>query len=212
MAQWRSVWGDAGELGSHQGYISNPRKCAQAAGLIIGSAATFMYDGEPRFALILNPSYRDPENGKYKLHAASLKMISRDLVLRYIIPNLNIANVPKVFYDTVYKPYLNDQKAYRTYLVEKIGSITMFDYDPANQSPAKDSGTTTVDEMQDYFTKNYGEFAAQYRQVDKTAMLELFKRGATMKDIESYYKGVVLKRFVGKYSDAQVMKKFFEEG
>jgi hypothetical protein len=212
MTAWRSSWGDVAELGTHQGYISNPKKCARTTDLVIGCVATFMYDGLPRFAFILNPSYRDPENGRYKMHAATLKFVSRDDVLRVFIPNLHLTRQPKMFYDTIYKPKLTPRDAYRTYLTNKVSQLTMFDYDPGAMGEAKDSGSTTVDEMQDFFVAAHGEFAEQYRQRDRAAMYELFKRGATMKEVEKYYKGIVLKRYAAKYSDAEVMKKFFDEG
>lgn len=212
MSTWQTTWGDLGQLGSHQGYLSNPKKCALTTELDIGSVATFVYDGKPRFVFVLNPNYPDPNNGKYKMHAAALKLLDREIVLKYLIPNLPIAQNPLLFYETIYKPSVYEKDAYRTYLVDKVQQITMFDYDPGASGKALESGMTTVDDLQDFFSHEYGEFAESYRQVDRAAMFELFKQGATYKEVEAYYKGVVLKRYVSKYSDAEFMSRLEKEG
>ena len=116
-------WGDEGELSTHRGFVSNERRVADTKSLRIGDIIAFMYDAKPRFAFVVHPNWIN------KLHALDLKHIDRTTLVNSIMPRLDVANDPKIFYDTVYKPTkLYSLDAYRTYNIPKIQQIIQFDY------------------------------------------------------------------------------------
>lgn len=180
MITWNPRWGSEGDLGSHRGFVYDPHALATTRELKLGHVISFSYQtiGEkkeiPRLAFVMHPNHEG------KCHALTLKFIDRNTLVEDIFPCLltGITN-PNDFYYHIYKPSaLYQTDSYRTYFVDKMKSITQFKY----VNPVKGSDAQKMD---DYFN---------YRDEDRQAMYEYFKKGLGLREVKEYYTNVVLKR------------------
>jgi hypothetical protein len=141
MLVWNPSWGDAGDLGTHRGFVSNPRSLPSTTTLEFASVASFIYTpkdskvSQPRLTFILHPNFED------KCHALTLKNIDRDVLVEKIWPVVkNGLDDPYAFYHEVYKPSsLYQADAYRTYLVKRMNNIFMFTYHATEEGVIRDA-------------------------------------------------------------------------
>jgi hypothetical protein len=179
---WNPAWGNEGDLGSHRGFVYDPRSLSNTLDLELGHVVSFTYQtkGEatsvPRLAFVMHPNFEG------KCHALTLKNIDRDLLVEEIYPQIRTMTNPEEFYYNVYKAsdtlYRSD--AYRTYMVNKMKSVTQFKYAiPDSESDAA--------KMEEYFKMTDNE-------ADRAVMFEYFKRGYGIDEVRAYYETVVLKR------------------
>lgn len=155
MLVWNPAWGDAGELGSHRGFVSNPRALPSTATLEFASVASFTYKPknepnkgktQPRLAFILHPNFQG------YCHAITLKNIDRDVMVETIFPIVKGGmDDPYEFYHSIYKPsFMYGLNAYRTYIIERISGITMFSYDVSEETPVEDEKRSEPEQMAEY--------------------------------------------------------------
>jgi hypothetical protein len=217
---WNAKWGESAELGTHRNFVSNPRPLSNLNGLELGHVISFMYRTEgdttslPRLAFVMHPNFRG------KCHALTLKYIDRDDLLEKVYPHILVGlQDPKHFYEDIYKPTLYRTNAYRTFLVEKMQSITQFEYSaptPDTEEEIRENYVHATEEdravMWDLFKagKSHADVLKYYRTVvvprqllkgypiatdeDKKVMHDFYKRGFGIEEVEHYYKTVVLKR------------------
>jgi hypothetical protein len=184
MITWDPQWGNEGDLGSHRGFVYDPRSISNTLDLTLGHVVSFTYQtktenvSRPRLAFVMHPNWEG------KCHALTLKFIDRDLLVEEIYPQIRTTQNPEEFYYNIYKPsatlYTSD--AYRTFFVNKMKSITQFNY--AIPDPESDA-----QKMEEYFKMTDNE-------ADRAVMFEYYKKGYGIKEVREYYDTVVLKRIV----------------
>ena len=92
------------------------RKFTSVTNLKPGSVVQFTYDGEQKYALVLNPQWKD------KMHAVSLPSLSSESI-KNLLAELKNFSTPDSIYNAFKTSQYTSSRPYRTYIINKIKTL-----------------------------------------------------------------------------------------
>jgi len=92
------------------------RKFTSIAKLTPGAVVQFTYDGEQKYALVLDPEWEQ------KMHALSLKQLSSDS-LKKLLSEVKKLTSREEIYDKYKSSQYTELRSYRTYSIKKIKTL-----------------------------------------------------------------------------------------
>lgn len=81
-----------------------------------GTVVQFTYDGEQKYAVVLNPEWEK------KMHAISLRDMTPNL-LQSLLKEIKEGDDPTILYDRYKNSQFTNVRPYRTYSIEKIRNL-----------------------------------------------------------------------------------------
>lgn len=92
------------------------RRFTAISNLQPGAVVQFTYDGEQKYALVLDPEWQQ------KMHALSLKQLSEDSLKKLLSEVKNLTSREEI-YDKYKSSQYTELRSYRTYSIKKIRAL-----------------------------------------------------------------------------------------